>query len=641
MLDRLGAALDLIVWSNFTDWRVLLAWAAGLIGVALVACVVRGAGATVLLGERFDDDTESLVLHIGAGFGVVAVALFVLGHLGLYRPAVLAPLALVALAWPAVARRDPGRLLDGPRELWGVVRRHRWWWVLFAVCSLPALLPPYRWDEILTHLPYAEQWVRAGSLTVDPYMRYPLYTFNWTVVQGAALMAGGETLVHLLSWLCGALATLLVGLFLERLGAPRPLRVVAMLAFFLTPVVQRYLAVGYNDVPLMFFLAVSVYALFRMRDPALRRGRQIAAAALCAGMFVGIKVLGILFVPLFPLLAAYRLRGRALVLYTVLFGAVGVLWYARNLVISGDPAPPLFSELRGVETPFWTREDMRLQRLDLERGLSWAPADVARLPLTALTSTDAGPMREWPLLGYVLIFPFSLLLARSLWREGALDLLVATWWAVGAWVYTTYLGRYVQFLPLLVVCATLVLARLLESLRGRTRLAASPAWAWALGFLLLVGPTLDAPRYLQHSFGQPVPVGEDARWAYVKRRLPEARIIDSVGAHAAEGATVYSVGYSHLKYYFQRRGFRVIGDYFHEGRYGDFRRALETGRAPDFLTVLPASYLAVDPQYATYLGLSGDSLPERLDRVPVLRSLTRDSALLLYEVRQRDLVRHY
>lgn len=640
MLDRIGAALHMVAWGNFTDWRVLLAWAAALLGTALVACIVRGAGASVLRGQRFDDDTESLVLHIGTGFGVVAVVLFVLGSVGLYRAAVLAPLALLALAWPALASRHPGALLDGPRELMRVVLRHRWWWLLFAACSLPALLPPHRWDEILTHLPYAEQWVRAGSLTVDPYMRYPLYTFNWTIVQGAALMAGGETLVHMLSWLCGALATLLVGLFLERLGAPRPLRIVAMLAFFVTPVVQRYLVVGMNDVPLMFFLAVSVYALFRLRDPALRTPRQVVAAALCAGMFVGIKVLGILFVPLFPLLAAYRLRGRKLVLYVAVFGAAGVLWYARNLVISGDPAPPLFSELRGVEAPFWTLEDMRLQRLDLERGLSWEPADIARLPLTALTSTESGPMREWPLLGYVLIFPFSLLLVRSLWRDGALDVLVATWWAVGAWVYTTYLGRYVQFLPLLVVCAALVLARLLPALSARWRPAASPGWAWAAGVLLLLGPTLSAPRYLQHTFGQPVPIGDGERWAHVQRRLPEARIVDSVSAHAPEGATVYSVGYSHLKYYFQRRGYRVIGDYFHDGRYGDFRRALEAERAPHFLTSLPAGYLAVDRSYSGELGLAGDSLPERLERLPVLRPLSRDSILLLYEVRRRDLVSH-
>ena len=98
MLDKVGAALDMVAWGNYTSWRVLLAWAAGLIGIACVACVVRGAGALVLRGEPFDDDTESLVLHIGAGFGVTAVALFLLGSVGLYRPLVLAPLALLALA---------------------------------------------------------------------------------------------------------------------------------------------------------------------------------------------------------------------------------------------------------------------------------------------------------------------------------------------------------------------------------------------------------------------------------------------------------------------------------------------------------------------------------------------------------------
>ena len=636
MLDRIRTAIEFIAWENVADPRVWLAWTASLLAIALVTLAVRSIGALVLRGRPFRDETESLVMHVATGFSLLAVVLFVLGVAGLYDGVLIGVLVLGAILAPAVAARDARRLLDGPAAVARALRERGGWWILFAVCSLPALLPPYRWDEMFTHLAYAQQWVEAGSLTVDAYMRYPISTFNWTMVQGVALMAGSETLVHMLTWLCGALATLVVGLMLERLETPRPLRVTAMLAFFLTPVVQRYLVLGYHDVPLMFFLAASVFALFRMRDVALRTPRDVAAAALCAGMFVGMKVVGVLFVPLFLLLAAYRLRGRALTVYIVVFGVAGVLWYARNLVLAGDPVPPVLSEMRGLEHPFWSAEDMRVQRLDLERGLSWAPADVARLPLTSLTSTETGPLRDWPLLGYVLVFPFTVLLVRRLRRDRALDLLVAAWWGVGVWIYTSYFTRYAHVLPLVVVCAALRLSRAIAAWRPRR----PAAWGWAAGALLLVGPTFASLRYLQHSFAQRIPVTAAERWAYVLLRLPEARMVDAVAAHAPPGSTVYSVGYTHLRYYFQRRGFRVIGEQLHHGRYGDFRRALESGRADSFIEGLPARYVAVAPADAGEIGMTAATVPEVLDGLSVLRPLMRDSASLLYEVHPRDLVRH-
>ena len=438
--NYLSATIAFVAWQNFVDARVWLLWLEWMVLLILFMLVALAAGGLAAGRTRtYASATDAFVLETAAGLAVLSFVLFFLALAGLYRPPAIIALGVLCLALPAVLERDISAVRRPFVRFTAALAERRWIWLLLLPWSLPAFLPPIRVDETSFHLAYADQWVRAGGLTIDPFMRYALFPFNWQVLQGVALMAGSPTLPHLLTWLAGLLAALTVDLFLRRLDVGREVRVTAVVAFALTPLVQRYLANGMTDMPQMGMLAVAVYALLELGGHATPASRDVVPAALCAAMFVGMKVASLAYMPLFLMLAALRLRRarRALAVYVLLFALTGSLWYVRNLVIAGDPSPPLLSNLRGTETMGWNTADQVAQRSDLVRGLSWAPRDIVLLPLRMLRSTADGSLRDVPMLGYVLLFPFTVVLARRLWRERIIEPLAAAWFGVIVWVSTT------------------------------------------------------------------------------------------------------------------------------------------------------------------------------------------------------------
>lgn len=198
--DRLRAFIHFIAWSNFTNPAVYGLWAGELALLLLVVAVVWTVG-DLLIGSPGrsaweNGPTDALVARLWVGLAAATPALFVLGVARLYRPAPITVLALVVVVARAARRRGLPAIADPIVGLWRAVRAEPWLWLLFVACSLPALLPPYRWDEGSYQLAQAEQWVRAGSLTIDPFLRYPLNAANWQLVQGVGLMLGGPLLVH-------------------------------------------------------------------------------------------------------------------------------------------------------------------------------------------------------------------------------------------------------------------------------------------------------------------------------------------------------------------------------------------------------------------------------------------------------------
>src|SRR6185437_4586826 len=248
----LARSAQFIAWSNFYDPAVLWLWIRSLALLAGVCVVAWSAGYHVCRALAFRSPAEQLVLTLASGFAVLGVASTALALTGLYRWWAAAGLsvALVASAYrglgsfPTVVRRTVG---DAPVAA-----------VMAALLSLPALMPPYRWDEVSYHLAYPQQWIAAGHLTIDPHLAYPLYTLTWQALIGLALMLGSTSLVHLLTWLTGGLTAWCIALFLDRLGAREPVVRVARVAFLLTPLVLATLDVALVDVPIMCFLTVGL-----------------------------------------------------------------------------------------------------------------------------------------------------------------------------------------------------------------------------------------------------------------------------------------------------------------------------------------------------------------------------------------------
>jgi len=647
--DRLRAFVHFIAWSNFTSPAVYGLWASQLALLLILVAVVWSVGDLLVASPRRtaseDDPTDALVTRVWVGLAAATPTLFLLGAARLYRPAPITVLALVGVVARAARRRSLRAVADPIVGVWRALRAEPWLWVLFVACSLPALLPPYRWDEGSYQLAQAEQWVRAGSLTVDPFLRYPLNAANWQLVQGAGLMLGGPSLVHLLTWLTGVLAALTVLLFVRRAGAPESLAVIAAIAFFVTPLVQQGLTVGMTDVPLMAALAGAVYFVMRVASDDSAGPREWAMAGLVAGLFVGMKILGLLYIPLFVALAplrAWRIWASAksqipaaILIYCGALFVAGAPWYLRSELLVGDPIPPVVAAWRGTPSPDWSSWDREAQADHLRAGLSWSAGELARLPVTTLQSTDGGPLRAWPLLGYALLFPFSLLLASWVWRRQVGEAWVAAWYGVGVWIATTYHLRYAMFLPLAVACAAMGIAACVDVLLRGERNARPRAWvAGVLGVAFLIGPTPAAARYIKNAWSRPVPTAPADHVTPGPADSAATVALETIRHAVPSPARLYLVQLAQLKYYLEADGYRAIGDDFHDGRWADFWRLLDAGRADSLLLALPADYVVLTRAAPPDRVARWHATLDALARIPALTPISVDSGTAIFQIRR-------
>jgi len=619
MLDAIRRSVAFIAWGNFTDAGVLALWARSMVLLAGVAWILLATG--TLLDDRREPRTatDTLVVNLAVGLALWMPALFALAALHVYRPLAICAVAALILLAPIARDRSPSVLLEPGRRLLAACREEPWLWLLFVACSLSALLPPYRWDETAYHLAQAEQWIRAGRLTVDPTLRYPVTACNWQLLQGVAVMLRSESLVHLLTWLSGVLASLCVSLCLQRLGVGASIRYPTTIAFFVTPMVQRLLTVGLIDVPLMYALVAGVYALFRLRDSVRVAPATAVGAACVAGAFVGMKITAILFVPLFLFLAWYRLRDRLRWLYVAIFLLTAAPWYVRSAALVGDPVAPMLGRLTHTESPYWSDWDRETLATQLHYRLSWTPVALLALPIRVLSSSQATVLLGSPLLGYALVFPFSLLTFVRLRRARALECLVAAWYGVAVWLATTYHLRYATFLPLAVTAAGYTVWLMLETFPVRR------AWlrtVVAVG--LLIGPTPNAFRYIKSDWATRIPVE-----AVVDPCLGDLRALD---ATMAPGARVYLAGMGFFKYALELRGYRPIGDDFHPGRYGDFWAAIDQQQAGVFLSGLPADYVLLCRRHPDDRSQLWYTTLATLDADPMLHRIMEDSIRAEFQV---------
>ena len=384
---------------------------------------------------------------------------------------------------------------------------------------------------------------------------------------------------------------------LTQLGAPVTISYPAAIAFFVTPLVQSGLTTGLIDVPLMFWLTVAVYTV-------PRRG-----GALCSAMFVGMKITALLFLPLFIGLAAWRWRGRQLATYVALLAILSAPWYARNVALSGDPVPPLLVH----PARYWSDWDREAQAADLHKGLSWSPVALVTLPWRAMRSTDSGPLRGWPLLGYMLVFPFSLLVIRRV-------PIIAAWYGTVVWIATSYHLRYAMFLPLAVIAAGYILWVALS--RARPWIAA------VASTLLLIGPTPAAAQYIKNDWSRPIPIGDPLALL----GPCEADVMRDIAQSVPTPGPVYLVNLSPLKYALEVRGYRAIGDDFHEGRWTDFWRAVDAGQPGAYVRTLPVRYVAVCRAYPPDRSARWGETVARLTADSLLTQVASDSTGVLIRI---------
>lgn len=302
------------------------------------------------------------------------------------------------------------------------------------------LWPPLAWDELMYHLPHAQQWAESGRLQVNLWLRYPWFPYNYDLLYAAALLFGNDILPHLLHAAAGWLVAWLV----YGLGARHLDRLTGCVAAVIWILLSRSeYDRAYIDLAVALFVLVAGIAFARWWHEGART--WLAVSAFSMGIALGTKyqVLGLL--PFFVVAMAWRdRRPSTWLIATAALAVPCIYWYARNAIVTGDPVNPIGGRWFGFTD--WDLGDYKAQFDDLRRHVGAPP---------------------WMLWSAVLA-PFIPAVRASRAARGALMLCA---WMLAVWLISSRYPRYlIPAYPMLALLAAAVWVHVLRKL---------PVHAWS------------------------------------------------------------------------------------------------------------------------------------------------------------------
>ncbi len=565
-----------------------------------------------------------VVCTMAFGISSYGLMLFVLGLAGFFTlPFMAVSFVAIVIAGGLVRKQSPFRL-----QYWRVrcADLAQCWDLpfLFAYyCMLGlavvAVLPDPGSDAVLYHLAYAEDWARAGKLVVDPFLRYPFYASNYTLFFAALLAGHGGSFVNFLTWV-GAFLTgfgvcASARAFLQTTLGYRWAAVAALALMFsvvLSPAFVHWLASAFIDVPLGAFALCSVLCL---QLALIERDRRwLWAFAVTAGFLVGMKAAFLALLPVFVVAAFAAARTLRTGTRQVL-GVLGLLcvcampWYARNLILAGDPFPPIGNIALYGDDAFMRKTEWDIIQQDLLTSRS-AQAFVT-LPVRAfMQATSHADFRDYGTSALIMLLFVPIVIVLLEWfflgryraDAAAVSALILAGF-IGYWFGTSTFLRYGLLLtPTLAVCLAASVAPLLRNVPVRA--------LTVLFALATIVPTPGSGVYLQQTYDRykALPdyyTNEDAFLRVFEPGYVEEEFTAAVLRKYGIRGRVYAFGGGNFgaSYYFRRNGLVNIGDWVGSGSYFRLAMAIDTHQAIQYFNDLHVGAVEIDNDALGGLGV--------------------------------------
>jgi hypothetical protein len=560
-----------------------------------------------------------LLLTCGLGLSIIGLGLFTLGMLGLlYAPCII---VMVVALWAAgtLAWRSAPLSASYWRSRLHVLRAS--WdgpllalYLLMLVTGARAVLPNTGVsDAVEEHLAWAQDWVLAHRIVLDPFIVFPFYACNFVLFFSAFILLKAALLVNFLSWMMGLLSVLAIYAMIcddDARVAPRwqsAIGFFSALAFLLAPIFQAWGVTGFVDAS---FGALALLALLGVQTAIRDRNWAWAlVAAVTAGYLIGAKGSFVLLLPAFfvALLWACSSIGagkRRTAIVLAVLCAVASPWYVRNLVMAGDPIPPVLNIALYGTDGLLTPAEWNAMEADMATSKSFG--DLVKFPWRSYTNPtfhDFGELGATALflLLYVptLVALLALFLGRRLPERTAIPIAVLSYFVL-YYIVTSTLGRYaLLFYPLLAACVGMLLV---EAVARWPKLA-------PIAVVIAACTAIPTPQPAMHWFWVDQVENDyknliyhyPSETAYLDANedgYPEEQFVASLVHRRGGTGRVYVIqanGGGALNYYFRRQGIMSIGDW--DGPAGYFRllQAVDRGESAEFLEGLDVDAILFTP----------------------------------------------
>jgi len=599
--------------------------------LALAYLIGSNATAWAAKGYRAKSSSDAmirLVCTCALGFASIGFGAFIIALVGWLNPWCIAGMLLVLFAAGcSLTKSSPFR-----RTYWSERRL-----LIYDAFDLPHVLVYYAMlvaafpdvnvtlagaDPIDYHWAYAMDWVNAGRLIVDPFLREPFYAHNDLMLVTLVFAFGGAVFAQFAIWMAGLLTALGVcagvrqGFSSDGLW-PSVIGVILAVSAVLSPTYIRWLDSGFLDAMLGFFALASILALRRAWIDDDGGWKWLVLCAAIAAFLIGSKTSLLPFVVVFAgvlWFAARRLKcGRPkLAIALAVLVVLASPWYVRNLILAGDPIPPVLNIALHGHDGLNTKFDE--QQIAGDLAVDRSPLALLSVPVRAFLTPDTHAFREFGqnalmLLLYIptlCIIVAALTLKRRLPPTVTLPVFLLTM-MVGYWLFTASFMRYsMLFYPSLALCLALLAGNMKFPIRK-----SGPVLALVALLTLIVTPNAEAHAFYYNFFvngvqNMPTYYTQDESFLdkYVNG-YPEEQFTVEVMKRLRLTGRLYVLGPTD-EYYFRRDGVVSIGDYTGPASYFDLARSTDARQAVPFLTALGVDAVEIDrvggiPGFATPL----------------------------------------
>jgi hypothetical protein len=515
-------------------------------------------------------------------------------------------------------------------------------YLIMVVEALPAIIPNVGGDPIHYHLAYAEDWARAGQLTVDPFLRFPFYASNFVMLFATFFTMHADAFINFLCWLTGLLTALGIYAFSRNVMDERHENnwsaaacVFLTVAVVASPVYWRWMDTAYMDVPIGAFAMFAILALYigaEERNPA-----WLFAAAVLSGYLMGMKASFLLLIPIFALAifatAKYLAASRKVVLAALaLLLLASCPWYVRNFALAGDPSPPAFNLALYGHDGLEDKSEWAAIGADL--FTTKTPESLFLLPVRAFKDAQTSmDFREYGVAALIMLLylPGIWLLVRfGLGRKiefGHALLIVMLCIFTAYWFGISTILRYGLLLyPTLAICCALC-ARPLAVRWPKVM----PAVA-VVAFLLIIPTPASRQWYWErysvfYRYVAQVYTGDDAYLRKFDNGYIEEQFTASLMKQRNLQGVVYALG-GDVEYFFRQDGIISAGDWGGPAGYFRLYRAVDAGRAAQFMRSLNVDAVLVDPRKV--IGGLGVPLARQLTSSGYTAVTIPDSSYQLY-----------